>query len=256
MTDRSDRRPFFQHPELDGESFFLPAGRTGILLLHGFTATTVEVRPLANRLHQGGFTVSAPLLPGHGTSPDDLNKKTWRDWVETAEKAYRGLTAQCEVTFVAGESMGALLSLHLAATFPAIRGILLYAPAVRIPRIWLSVLAAPFISIREKTYATNEDPACYPWQGYTVLPVRAVAQLYRLQRHVRQILPIIRQPVRIFQGLEDHTVDPQGAHFIYDRIGSVDKELYWFAQSGHCVILDRDFDRIVNMSLGFLNQTG
>ena len=50
-------------PKLDGSSFLLPGGPTGILLLHGFTATTVEMRYLAEELHRRGYTVSAPCCP-------------------------------------------------------------------------------------------------------------------------------------------------------------------------------------------------
>ena len=50
------------HPELDGSSFAYQGGKTGFLLLHGFTATTTEVRPLGERLCAAGHTVSMPCL--------------------------------------------------------------------------------------------------------------------------------------------------------------------------------------------------
>jgi len=39
---------YMEHPELDGSSFHFQGGKTGFLLLHGFTATTAEVRPWAS----------------------------------------------------------------------------------------------------------------------------------------------------------------------------------------------------------------
>ncbi|HZW03343.1 MAG TPA: alpha/beta fold hydrolase [Anaerolineaceae bacterium] len=254
MTPQTGSPQLFQHPELDGSSFFWPAGQAGVLLLHGFTATTVEVRPLATLLRERGYSLSAPLLPGHGTTPEDLNRCRWRDWTAAAEEAFSALGTHCQSIVVAGESMGGLLALHLAARHPDIRGLLLYAPAIRIQRIWLSILAAPFISIRPKAYTSGEDPACYPWQGYTVLPVRAVAQLYQLQRHIHRLLPAVKQPVRIFQGLQDHTIDPHGAQEICDQIGSSAKQLVWLPDSGHTVLLDRDFHQIAAESLEFIQQ--
>ena len=47
------------NPELEGDAFFWKGGDKGILLIHGLTATTAEVRPLAKRFHDEGFTVSA-----------------------------------------------------------------------------------------------------------------------------------------------------------------------------------------------------
>jgi len=56
-----------KNPQLDGESFFFEGNEIGVALFHGFTATTAEVRPLAEYLRSFGYTLSAPLLPGHGT---------------------------------------------------------------------------------------------------------------------------------------------------------------------------------------------
>ena len=41
---------YILNPELEGGSFLWQGGETGVLLLHGLTATTAEVRPLAKRL--------------------------------------------------------------------------------------------------------------------------------------------------------------------------------------------------------------
>ncbi len=56
---------FMRNAQLDGDSFFWQGGATGILLIHGFTATTAQVRLLANFLQARNYTVAAPLLPGH-----------------------------------------------------------------------------------------------------------------------------------------------------------------------------------------------
>ena len=78
--------PIYQHPELDGSDFYWKGSSVGILLIHGFTATSVEVRGLATHLHQAGYTVAGPLLPGHGTSPEEMNRYSWKDWANAAEQ--------------------------------------------------------------------------------------------------------------------------------------------------------------------------
>src|SRR5438045_2046546 len=52
--------------------FHHPGNRTGVLLLHGFGGSPVEVQPLALSLADKGYTVDVPLLPGHGTTPRDF----------------------------------------------------------------------------------------------------------------------------------------------------------------------------------------
>ena len=94
-------------PHLDGTSINYPGNKTGFVLVHGFTATTTEVKPLAERLHQEGFTVSAPLLPGHGTHPDDLNKTSWQEWYQVVRDEYQKLGESCDSVWLGGESMGA-----------------------------------------------------------------------------------------------------------------------------------------------------
>jgi len=71
---------FLRNSHLDGDAFFWQAGKMGALLIHGFTATTAEVRLLGEYLHARGYTISAPLLPGHGTSPAEMNRCKWQDW--------------------------------------------------------------------------------------------------------------------------------------------------------------------------------
>ena len=68
----------------DPSAFFLPGkptgGPVGVLLFHGFPGSTTDVRLLGTFLHARGPTISAPLLPGHGTRPADLNRVRWQDW--------------------------------------------------------------------------------------------------------------------------------------------------------------------------------
>lgn len=123
-------KDFILNPELEGGSFFWKGGETGVLLLHGLTATTAEVRPLAKRLLTEGYTVSGILLPGHGTTPENLSQTHREDWLKASKEAYNELKRECSSVIVGGESAGALLALHLASEQPEIKGLLLYTPAM------------------------------------------------------------------------------------------------------------------------------
>ena len=55
---------------------FAFAGKRGqALLIHGFTGIPNEVRPLAEVFGGLGFSVIAPLLPGHGLDGAAINEK-------------------------------------------------------------------------------------------------------------------------------------------------------------------------------------
>ena len=116
---------------------------------------------------------------------------------------------------------------------------------------------APFIKIVPKGYVDDlveKDPQILPWQGYNVLPVPAVRQLGQLQDMVRRQLAGVTQPVRIFQGALDHTIDPRSAEIIKDEIGSKDKELIHLDHSGHCILLDRQLPEVKTKTARFLQS--
>ena len=126
----------FFNPEFDGTDFTIPGSSTGMLLFHGFTATTLEVREFAEKIHtQYGFTIHAPLLPGHGTSPQDLAKTNYKDWLKKADNTYKEFHERQKEVIVAGESMGGLLSLFLLSEYPEISSAIVFAPALIIRKM-------------------------------------------------------------------------------------------------------------------------
>jgi carboxylesterase len=240
------------NPHLDGSPFHWQAGPLGILLIHGFTATTVEVRDLARSLHTAGYTVSGPLLPGHYTQPADLNRVRWQDWVETAERSYAQLAAECSTVVVGGESTGGLLALHLASQHREAAAVLAYAPALRLQiSAWDHLrlrLLAPFIPYVPKPNSDQDTR----WQGYPVNPLKGTLQLLRLQRVVRRQLPAIHQPLLIVQGRLDRSVHPAVPEEIIASVSSRICELHWMAHSRHVVLLDEELDQVTHITLDFL----
>ncbi len=240
--------PIFQHPELDGTPFTLYGSKypnCALLFIHGFTATTVEVRSIANIFHSKGFTVSGPLLPGHGLTPQDLNRKNWKDWVKSVNDAYAILKHSHGTVYLFGESMGALLSLWLAAKHSEIKKIFLFSPALVINGLWRSKFLWPFKSY---IYKKNTDDTM-AWQGYNVVPLRAAASLYDFQHIVKSLLPTINTETFIFQGKLDTTINIDSSQLIYDGIGSTKKGLTWLEESHHCILLDKQVDFVVDLCL-------
>jgi len=69
-------------------------------------------------LAAAGYDVMGPLLAGHGLTPEAMAATRWPDWVRSAENALAELWRDCADVFVGGQSLGATLALHLAATHP------------------------------------------------------------------------------------------------------------------------------------------
>ncbi len=247
---------YYANCHLEGDTFYWAAGPVGILMCHGFTATTAELRPLAGVLHQHGYTVAAPLLPGHGTIPEDMNRVHWQDWVAAVQAAFERLQKNCERVWIGGESMGALLALYLASETPNVVGVLAYGPALRLRGKWTDLvfltLAAPFKKWINKRNTESNPYVDSRWQGYTVRPLKAVQQFFNLQRATQARLDKITQPVLIVQGRVDLTVDPATPALIARGIRSNHIEIHWMQQSSHCVMIDREFDRVAYLTLRFI----
>jgi carboxylesterase len=248
-----NKPPIFQHPELDGSSFYWEGDgskNVGILLFHGFTATTVEVKSLAKMLNSLGYTVTGPLLPGHGNSPKNLNRVRYSDWINCAENEYEKLSIKFEKVLIIGESMGALLTLWLAGKHQQVSGIAVFAPALKIRGLWKSLLAWPFT---EYMYKRNTDDSM-PWQGLNVVPLKAAAELYLLQQRVKRVLNLVKCPTLVFQGKNDKTIDPIGSIMVLEKIKSIDKELIYLDDSRHVILLDVQLGLVKEMVLDFIKK--
>lgn len=241
---------FFQNKHLDGGSLeHIGPLDSGVLLIHGFTATTVEVRLLADHLISQGFSVSAPLLPGHRTSPSDLNKKKYSDWIKTVEKSFLELEKRCRKVIVGGESMGAVLTMYLAEKYPQIAAIYLFSPALLVKKLkYTRVLRfiQPFV---DKNLPADD----LPWQGYTVYPSRAGFQFFKLTRIVRRSLSKITSPTLIFQGRYDKTIDEENGNYIFNTIHSKIRKKILLESSGHVMLLDDEI-QLINQYIDDFNK--
>jgi carboxylesterase len=232
----------------------------GALLIHGYTGSVAETRPMGEYLAVRGLSVRCPLLPGHGTTAEDLTRIRWQDWAGEVESALADLQCRCEVVFVGGMSLGSLLALWLGAQRPEIAGLILMSPAVKLQnRVLPLTLALRHLLKYNPFGAIGDDDLGDPeaidriW-CYDQTPMWGAGELYLLQRQVWRVLPSIRQPVLIFQGRRDAQVDPQAAQMLYDAVGSADKAVVWLENSGHNVLADGERESIWAQSYAWMME--
>lgn len=249
-----------RQPHLDPGPFYLPGGPLGVLLLHGFTGAPTEMRLLADDLHRRGMTVSAPLLPGHGTTVEELNHSRWRDWTGCAQQALAELRSRCSPVFVGGLSMGSLLTLHLAAQHPDLAGAMLYAPALKIAdrRLPLTHVMKYFIKSVPKGadyYKDFTSPTAvqHIW-SYEANPVAAGAQLDSLRRTVERLLPQITCPLLVVHSTLDPSIHLDSARAIIDGVSTpaADKHLLTLHNSGHNLLVDSEWEFVAEQTATFI----
>jgi carboxylesterase len=238
--------------------YWLGQGDRGVLLLHGFAGTPPEMRPLAEELVRRGFTVYAPLLAGHGTSPEELEATDHQDWIRSAEQALDQLRERCRWVGVAGQSMGATLALHLGASRPELRAIVTQAGFIRL-RDW-RVRLLPVVKhlvrwdIPSGEVDLYNSEAVHELYSYGRRPTRAIAELARLGHRVGSQLAAVFQPILVLQGARDSVVDPSNADKIIGGVSSEIRGYRLFLRSGHGLSVDVDREEVASLAGDWLER--
>ncbi|MBD1372260.1 alpha/beta fold hydrolase [Hazenella sp. IB182357] len=223
------------------EPFFYEGGKTGILLIHGFTGSASELRPMGEYFHKLGYTVHAPLLKGHGTKPEDMRETSWQDWWQSALHAYDRLNEhELDHLYVAGLSMGGCLALNLAAHKQVDGVISMNAPMWIQDRLaFLSNFFHPFVPYRPRGGGKPPEVEAH-LVPYDRTPVKSVSEILKLIKTVRKQLVNITVPALIVQSSVDETVQPRSAQYIYEHISTPTKTLSWYDHSGHIITVDKE----------------
>ena len=83
--------------------------KEAILLLHSFTGTVRDVKPLAKALNEENFTCFAPNYQGHGLPLDQFTQFTIQDWWNDVLEGYQFLKNKgFDTIFVTGISLGTI----------------------------------------------------------------------------------------------------------------------------------------------------
>lgn len=230
------------------EPFSFAGNDVGVLVIHGFTGSTQSMHYLGSELHRRfGFTVEGPRLPGHGTSPDDMETTNYLDWLGHVEDALQALAQRSRKVFVTGLSMGGTLTLNLAARFPQqVSGIAPIAAAVGPLSEALAGLAVDRGAPRRVPGIGSDIKAPGVQElAYGEVPVACMRSLLTLIGATRDLLHTIKCPTLVIHGREDHVVPAANAMNIVTRVGADDVRLLWLNESYHVATLDNDKDLIV-----------
>ncbi|MBD0292819.1 MAG: alpha/beta fold hydrolase [Jiangellaceae bacterium] len=228
----------------------------GVLLCHGLTGSPAALRQWGEYLAAAGLSVDVPLLPGHGTTWQELNTTRWPDWYAAAEQGFQRLRDRCDQVFLGGLSMGGGLALRLAEQHgPAVRGLVLVNPAIS-TKDW-RLIALPVLSRFVPSLAAFSGDIAKPGQdevAYNRNPLRAVHSMRKLWRHTIADLPRVSQPLLVYRSLQDHVLDDSSVRLIRSRVSSTDLTVVELRNSYHVATLDHDADAIFSGSLHFVRR--
>ena len=232
-------------------------GRTGALVVHGFTGSPASVRNVAEALAAAGHDVELPRLPGHGTSVDDMLTTSWADWAAEVTAAHRRLVARVERVLVVGQSMGGTLVLAAALGDPAPAGVVAINPVTRSRGDDVIEMIDDFL---------DDDIVVTPGDGSDIADPEAtdisyactpLAQLRSLL--VDGVAPItarfgeLRMPLRLFTSRNDHVVEPADSEHLAVTYGGA-VEHTWLERSFHVATRDHDRDLVIAETVAFAER--
>lgn len=213
-------------------------------------------------LNREGYTCLGIRLAGHATTPEDMIASNWTDWVASVEDGFHLLRGLTDRIFLAGLSMGGILSL-LMSTRLEIQGVVAMSTPYKLPddpRLrhvdWIAKMIPYMPKSDEEPGASWFDKEA--WRdhvSYPQNPVRSIGQLNILLGEMRAALPKVRAPVLLIHSKDDRYVLPENMEMIFaDLKNASDKTKAYIAGSGHVVTRDAARHQVFELARDFITR--
>ena len=233
------------------------SSKIGIMLIHGFTSTTYELKKLIDFLASKDIHVCAYNLPGHASSVQECNQVSYRDWINFTEIKFADLSSSCDKIFICGISMGALLAMHLSIVFP-INGLISAAPVLEFNKPFKINMLNPFfcrlLKSRAKKHEINMGQKVY--YGYNKWPLIGLNEVRKLSKYIyNDVLPKISCPSLLIHSKDDQTSIFNNLSIVQNNIGSEDISTLIVNKSHHNMFdCDNEKEVIHNGIYTFINS--
>ncbi|WML30115.1 carboxylesterase [Neobacillus sp. OS1-32] len=235
--------------------FTFESGKRAVLLLHGFTGNSADVRMLGRYLEKRGYTCHAPHYKGHGVPPEELVHTGPEDWWQDVMNGYHFLknSGHKEIA-VAGLSLGGVFSLKLGYTVP-IKGIVpmcapMYIKSEQVMYEGVLEYAREF----KKREGKSEEQIELEMNEFKKTPMNTLKALQELIADVRENVDTIFAPTFVVQARHDKMINTESANIIYENIMSPIKQIKWYEESGHVITLDKERDKLHEDVYDFLES--
>ncbi|KUP05187.1 carboxylesterase [Bacillus coahuilensis m2-6] len=235
--------------------FTFESGPRAVLLLHGFTGNSADVRMLGRFLEKKGYTSHAPHYKGHGVPPEELVHTGPEDWWEDVMNGYRHLKELgYEEIAVAGLSLGGVFSLKLGYT-ENVKGIVpmcapMYIKSEEVMYQGVVEYARDFKKFEGKDADTIEKEI----EEFKKTPMGTLKALQELIAEVRGEVDMIYTPTFVVQARHDHMINTDSATIIYNEVESTNKHIKWYEESGHVITLDKEKEQLHEDVYSFLES--
>ncbi|MCJ8007708.1 alpha/beta hydrolase [Lederbergia wuyishanensis] len=237
------------------QPFTFEAGKRAVLLLHGFTGNSADVRMLGRFLEKNGYTSHAPQYKGHGVPPEQLVHTGPDDWWKDVMEGYDFLKEKgYEEIAVAGLSLGGVFSLKLGYTVP-VKGIIpMCAPMyIKSEEVMYGGIL-DYAKEYKRFEGKSEEQISVEMEEFKKTPMKTLKALQELIADVRDNVDMTYAPLFVVQARNDKMINENSANIIYEQAESVHKDIKWYENSGHVITLGPEKDMLHEDILHFLDD--
>jgi esterase/lipase len=212
-------------------------------LIHGFTGGTWEIEPLQKELERQGYQTCSPTLAGHSGTRSDLKIASSHDYIAGIERDFLAFANEKPVELI-GFSMGSLIAVHLAVTYPhLVAKLVLLAPPVY-PIHFYNTLR----TLNKRSFIENYIKKLF------ATPAFARQQFYVLVKRSREHFALISQPTLLIQGKRDHLVSMKSSTFIKSTIPPKLLHTKYYPNAGHLLLHGPEKKDVISDILHFLSD--
>lgn len=227
------------------EPFTFEAGSRAVLLLHGFTGHSADVRMLGRFLEKKGYTCHAPILSGHGQPAEEIIKTTPADWWKDVQDAMQHLKDKgYEEIAVAGLSLGGVLGLKLAYSERIMGVTPMCAPMFFDNEEQLKKGFKQFAKEFKQLEKKDEEQIQKEVEDLLNTSTDTFEELGKFIKDVHDNIDTIYTPTFVVQAEKDEMINTDSANYIYENVETNQKEIKWYKESGHVITLDKERDQL------------
>lgn len=237
------------------EPFTFEAGPRAVLLLHGFTGHSADVRMMGRYLEKKGYTSHAPIYRGHGRPPEELIQTTPAMWWEDVQNAYQHLVdlGYTEIA-VAGLSLGGVLGLKLAYSTKIKAVIPMCTPMYFDNETQLTLGFKAFTKEYKQLRGQNDQSIDKEVENLMGESKNLFYKVAELIKDVKSNIDMIYAPTYVVQARQDQMINTESAPYIFEHVESVVKDIEWYEESGHVITLGKEKDQLHEDVYNFLES--
>lgn len=235
--------------------FFFEEGEKAVLLLHGFTGNSSDVRQLGRYLQRHGITSYAPHYEGHAEPPENLLASSPHIWWSQVLEAYDFLKNKgYDKIFVAGLSLGGVFALRLAVEREVVGVSTICSPMYLKDRETMYNGVLEYARIFKEREGKAADIVEKEMSRFE--PTDMLDEIRDMISLVNGKLDDVFDPLFIAQSEKDEMINPDSANIIYDDTSTDEdeKELKWYPESGHVLTIDVEKKELFEDLHQFMDQ--